>query len=221
MTLNPDQMASIVTTAGGHEFCRARERVSRKVAVKTCIAKRKNPGTVRVSRPALFRPRRTQRLVPSQITDHKASVAVAAAVAVVAAASPTRVPGVVQQSEVCEDLTAAGRANAMATKWFTGAPFGVQSRRCVWWGGPSDGGLEPGGGGAIEGGGLAGRRGGRIFSPPSAGCTSLLPAILFKVLSGALTMCCSERSGGLAHSRSLSPKVVGRISAQVSYIHMI
>ena len=70
MTLNPDQMASIVTTAGGHEFCRARERVSRKVAVKTCVAKRKNPGTVRAGVPAGAVQAKTH-ATPGPLSDHR------------------------------------------------------------------------------------------------------------------------------------------------------
>ena len=37
------------------------------------------------------------------------------------------------------------------------------------------------------------------------------PIKLFKIISEGPTMCCSERPSGLAHSRSLSPKVLDRI----------
>ena len=44
--------------------------------------------------------------------------------------------GGVPRPESCEDFAARGQASIMATKWFTGAPFGVQSHR---WGGVGGG----------------------------------------------------------------------------------
>ena len=49
----------------------------------------------------------------------------------------------------CEDFAARGQASIMATKWFTGAPFGVQSHR---WGGAGVGERGPGAGGPVKGG---------------------------------------------------------------------
>ena len=72
------------------------------------------------------------------------------------------------------------------------------------------------------GGGWAG---GTSYPPPGSAfpCPESFnyPIKLFKIISEGPTMCCSERPSGLAHSRSLSPKIVCRISAQVSFfIHM-
>ena len=146
--------------------------------------------------------------------------------------------GGVPRSESCEDFAARGQASIMATKWFTGAPFGVQSHR---WGGVGGGwgagkrasdwrayerGLEPGDR-ERKGGRASSQRwpGGTLYPPPGSAfpCPESFnfPIKLFKILSEGPTMCCSERPSGLSHSRSLSQKIVRRISAQVSFfIHM-
>lgn len=126
------------------------------------------------------------------------------------------------RQEFGQDLTAEA-AGAMATKWFRGSarPFACRAT-----GGPGGAWQERGPDAGWSWSGrreLATRGGGRTFSPLRSCCRALLRVLLtplcyLKPFQEKLYYVPgSVRPSDLCHNGSLSSKVMGRISAQVSF----